>query len=161
MERKRAPRWAIRLTGWEDYREHGVWNSNPYEYKQRWGGKFKTETKKFEFYSATLKKALKGHAEKHKTDVDDILKTCNYTAKGELAFVPHYEPPFKHGDEKAYPFTFIDYKSRLNRKAEARTLRGTMSFIRLTSGMRAMKMSFRSTPLMPQSSALKTEIWSK
>ncbi|MEK7788687.1 MAG: molybdopterin dinucleotide binding domain-containing protein, partial [Planctomycetota bacterium] len=65
------------------------------------------------------KKALKGHAEKHKTDVDDILKTCNYTAKGELAFVPHYEPPFRHGDEKAYPFTFIDYKSRLNREGRS------------------------------------------
>lgn len=108
-----------KIDGWEEYKKRGVWNSNAYEYKQRWGGKFKTETKKFEFYSETLKKALKGHAEMHKTDVDDILKTCNYTAKGELAFVPHYEPPFRHGDEKEYPFTFIDYKSRLNREGRS------------------------------------------
>jgi anaerobic selenocysteine-containing dehydrogenase len=108
-----------KINGWEDYRQRGVWNSNAYAYKQRWGGKFKTETKKFEFYSATLKKALTGHAEKHKTDVNDILKTCNYTATDELAFVPHYEPPFRHGDEKEYPFTFIDYKSRLNREGRS------------------------------------------
>ncbi|MHB8880577.1 MAG: molybdopterin-dependent oxidoreductase [Thermodesulfovibrionales bacterium] len=121
-----APAWTAegaklgdKINGWEDYRQRGVWNSNAYAYKQRWGGKFKTETKKFEFYSETLKKALKGHAEKHKTDVDDILKTCNYTAQGELAFVPHYEPPFRHGDEKEYPFTFIDYKSRLNREGRS------------------------------------------
>lgn len=121
-----SPAWTAegakigdKINGWEDYRNRGVWNSNPYEYKQRWGGKFKTVTKKFEFYSETLKKALKGHAEKHKTDVDDILKTCNYTAKGETAFVPHYEPPFRYGDVKDYPFTFIDYKSRLNREGRS------------------------------------------
>ncbi|MEW6116023.1 MAG: molybdopterin-dependent oxidoreductase [Nitrospirota bacterium] len=108
-----------KINGWEDYRNRGVWNSKPYEYKHRWGGKFHTETKKFEFYGETLKKALKGHAEKHKTDVDDILKTCNYTAKGELAFVPHYEPPYRFGDVKEYPFTFIDYKSRLNREGRS------------------------------------------
>ncbi|MDO9028643.1 MAG: molybdopterin dinucleotide binding domain-containing protein, partial [Candidatus Roizmanbacteria bacterium] len=70
-------------------------------------------------YSETLKKALTEHAEKHKTTVDDVLQVSNYTAKGELAFVPHYEPPFRHGDEKAYPFTFIDYKSRLNREGRS------------------------------------------
>ena len=111
-----------KINGWDDYRQRGVWNSNPYEYKQRWGGKFKTVTKKFEFYSETLKAALKGHAEKHKTDADDILKTCNYTAKGELAFVPHYEPPFRYGEVKEYPFTFIDYKSRLNREGRSQNL---------------------------------------
>ncbi len=121
-----SPAWTAegakigdKINGWEDYRQRGVWNSNPYEYKHRWGGKFKTATKKFEFYSETLKKALKGHAEKHKTDVDDILKTCNYTARGEVAFVPHYEPPFRYGSESEYPFTFIDYKSRLNREGRS------------------------------------------
>lgn len=108
-----------KINGWEDYRNRGVWNSKPYEYKHRWGGKFHTVTKKFEFYSETLKKALTAHAEKHKTNVDDILQTCKYTAKGELAFVPHYEPPFRHGDPKEYPFTFIDYKSRLNREGRS------------------------------------------
>jgi anaerobic selenocysteine-containing dehydrogenase len=33
--------------------------------------------------------------------------------------VPHYEPPFRYGDEKEYPFVFIDYKSRLNREGRS------------------------------------------
>jgi anaerobic selenocysteine-containing dehydrogenase len=40
-------------------------------------------------------------------------------AQGELAFVPHYEPPKRHGSVADYPFTFIDYKSRLNREGRS------------------------------------------
>ena len=108
-----------KLNGWEEFKEHGMWNSEHYTYKKRWGGHFKTKTHKFEFYSETLKVALGKHAKKYKTDIDDILKTCNYTAKGELAFVPHYEPPFRYGSIKEYPFTFIDCKSRYNREGRS------------------------------------------
>ena len=104
--------------GWEDFRSTGVWNSDPYPFRKRWGA-MKTETGMFEFYSETLKKALTGHAEKHETDVDDILETCNYLARGEMAFVPHYEEPLMWGDEAEYPFVFIDYKSRLNREGRS------------------------------------------
>jgi len=108
-----------KINGWEDMLKRGMWNSSAYKYKSHWGGKFKTETKKFEFYSETLKKALSGHAEKHKTNVDKVLEASNYTARGELAFVPHHEPPVRHGSEKEYPLLFIDSKSRLN--AEGRS----------------------------------------
>jgi anaerobic selenocysteine-containing dehydrogenase len=120
-----APLWdgkkdtgGDKINGWAEFRKRGMWNSSAYKYKKRWG-KFKTKTHKFEFYSETLKEALGKHAKKHNTDVDDILSTCNYTAKGELAFVPHYEPPFRYGDEKEYPFSFVDYKSRLNREGRS------------------------------------------
>ncbi len=104
--------------GWEDFRSTGVWNSDPYPFRKRWGA-MKTESGMFEFYSETLKKALTGHAEKHETDVDDILETCNYLARGDVAFVPHYEEPFMWGDEAEYPFVFVDYKSRLNREGRS------------------------------------------
>lgn len=107
-----------KFSSWEDFRSTGVWNSDPYPYKKRWG-KMKTKTKMFEFYSVTLKTALEKHAEKHKTDVDDILKTCNYQARGERAFIPHYEEPFFWGSEKKYPFALVDYKSRLNREGRS------------------------------------------
>lgn len=108
-----------KLNGWNDMLQKGMWNSAPYQYKSHWGGKFKTKTKKFEFYSETLKKALSGHAEKHNVDIDTVLEKANYTARGELAFVPHYEPPMRHGSVKEYPFVFIDYKSRLNREGRS------------------------------------------
>ncbi|MBU0480725.1 MAG: molybdopterin-dependent oxidoreductase [Proteobacteria bacterium] len=121
-----------KINGWAEMQKRGMWNSDAQPYKKRWGGKFGkdeekdgkkttkgTVTHKFEFYSETLKHALEKHAEKHKTTVDDILAACNYTAAGELAFVPHYEPPFRYGSMAEYPFTFIDYKSRLNREGRS------------------------------------------
>jgi len=104
-----------KFNGWEDFRSAGVWNSSPYHFRKRWSH-MKTKTKKFEFYSETLKAALTAHATKHKTTVDDILETCNYQARGEKAFIPHYEEPYMWGDEADYPFVHVDYKSRLNRE---------------------------------------------
>jgi anaerobic selenocysteine-containing dehydrogenase len=120
-----APLWmpkeplkGDKIAGWDEFRKKGVWNTEKYSFKKNWG-KFGTETKKFEFYSETMKKGLKAHAEKHKTTIDDILTASGYVAQGELAFVPHYEPPKRHGSVADYPFTFIDYKSRLNREGRS------------------------------------------
>ncbi len=120
-----APLWmpkeplkGDKLAGWEDFRKKGVWNTEKYSFKKNWG-KFGTATKKFEFYSETLKKGLAEHAKKYNTTVDDILNVSGYTAQGELAFVPHYEPPKRLGSVSEYPFDFIDYKSRLNREGRS------------------------------------------
>ncbi len=107
-----------KFNGWQDFLKAGVWNSDPYPYRKKWSN-MKTKTKKFEFYSETLKEALEGHAEKHTTTVDHVLEVCNYQARGEMAFVPHYEEPFIAGDEKEYPFIHVDYKSRLNREGRS------------------------------------------
>jgi anaerobic selenocysteine-containing dehydrogenase len=107
-----------KFSGWEEFKKVGVWNSDPYPYRKRWSN-MKTNTHKFEFYSETLKKALVAHAEKHSTTVDDILETCKYQARGEHAFIPHYEEPYLWGDEKEYPFVHVDYKSRLNREGRS------------------------------------------
>jgi anaerobic selenocysteine-containing dehydrogenase len=107
-----------KFSGWEEFREKGVWNSDPYPYRKRWG-KMKTKTKKFEFYSVTLKEALAEHAQKHNTSVDDILATCKYQARGERAFLPHYEEPYIWGEAQEYPFLLVDYKSRLNREGRS------------------------------------------
>ena len=121
------------IQGWEGYKQRGMWNSSPYEYRHRWG-KFKTETHKFEFYGETLKKSLSAHAEKHSTSVDDILETCKYEARGDLAFVPHYEPPFEWGDKAEFPLVFVDYKSRLNREGRSQNAPWYMEFKRLDPG---------------------------
>lgn len=107
-----------KFNSWDEFVKKGVWNSAPYKFKGIWS-KMKTETEKFEFYSETLKKALAGHAEKHNTDIDDILNTCKYTAKEELAFIPHYEEPYMEGKKEEYPFAFVDSKSRLAREGRS------------------------------------------
>jgi len=106
------------VASWAEFKKKGIYNSETYAYKKNWG-KFKTETKKFEFYSETLKKTLTLFAAKHKTSIDDVLKSSGYEAQGELVFVPHYESPKRHGNQQEYPFTFIDHKSRLNREGRS------------------------------------------
>ncbi len=122
-----------KFAGWEEFRKAGVWNSSAYPFRKKWG-KWKTKTGKFEFYSETLKEALGGHAEKHKTTVDDILETTKYTARGEIAFVPHWEPAFRWGDEKEFPFVFTEYRSRLNREARSANLHSYHEFKKVDPG---------------------------
>jgi anaerobic selenocysteine-containing dehydrogenase len=111
-------RGGDRFDGWEDFYQAGVWNSNPYNYRGRWGN-MNTKTRKFEFYSETLKDALAAHAEIHNTTIDGVLESTLYLARGEQAFVPHYEEPFVHGEESEDTFHLVDYKSRLNREGRS------------------------------------------
>lgn len=106
------------LDGWQDFVKKGVWNSHRYECGTHWDH-FKTVTGKFEFYSETLKKALKGHAEKNESTVDKVMEATNYLARGEQAFVPHFEPALRHGDAASYPFVFFEHRSRLNREGRS------------------------------------------
>jgi anaerobic selenocysteine-containing dehydrogenase len=71
--------------------------------QKRLGRQVRTATKKFEFYSETLKKGLLEHAKKYETTTDDIMTVSGYTARGDLAFVPHYEPPKRHGSVGRLP----------------------------------------------------------
>jgi anaerobic selenocysteine-containing dehydrogenase len=171
-----APLWmpkeplkGDKIAGWEDFKKKGIYNSEGYTFKKLWGGKFGKEvekdgkkvtegtvTHKFEFYSETLKKSLTEHAEKHKTTVDDVLQASNYTAKGELAFVPHYEPPFRHGDEKQYPFTFIDYKSRLNREGRSQNCSWYHEFKKVDVGDESWDDVIKINPLDGQKLKVKT-----
>lgn len=107
------------FNSWEEFLEKGIWNSGEYQFKKLWGN-MPTVTGKFEFYSETLKEALEGHADKHNTTVDDILVTCKYNESlGELAYMPHYTPPFMHGGKNDYPFVFVDSKSHLAREGRS------------------------------------------
>jgi anaerobic selenocysteine-containing dehydrogenase len=122
------------VNGWADFRKKGMFSGAKYSFKKGWGGKFATVSKKFEFYSETAKKGLAEHAKKFETTVDDILAVSGYVARGEQAFVPHYEPPKRHGSLAEYPFTFIDYKSRLNREGRSQNLPWYQEFKKVDAG---------------------------
>ena len=104
-----------KINGWAEYVERGVWNGPGYAYRKRWSN-MKTETKKFEFYSESLKKALTAHAEKHGVSIDEVMEATNYDARGDLAFIAHWEEPYRYGDEAEYPLLFQDHKSKLTRE---------------------------------------------
>lgn len=127
------PAYDSLVGGWDEFKLKGVVNFGPYTFKSKWAD-FGTETGKFEFYSETLKKALDKHATKHSTTVDDVLDQCNYVARGDLAFVPHYEEPKRWGDKATYPFDFIDVKSRLNREGRSANAAWTYEFKKCDPG---------------------------
>ena len=130
----KEPLKGDKLEGWADFRKKGIYNTQQYSFKKGWGGKFNTATKKFEFYSETLKKGLTEHADKHKTTIDEVLKVSGYLAQGELAFVPHYEAPKRHGSYQDYPFEFVDCKSRLNREGRSANLPWYQEFRKVDAG---------------------------
>jgi anaerobic selenocysteine-containing dehydrogenase len=134
MWRPKEPLKGDRIDGWADFRRKGMYSSARYPLKKGWGGKFNTATKRFEFYSETAKKGLEAHAKKYDTTVDNIMSVTGYVARGEVAFVPHYEPPKRHGSIAEYPFTFIDYKSRLNREGRSANLAWYQEFKKVDPG---------------------------
>jgi anaerobic selenocysteine-containing dehydrogenase len=136
-----APMWmpkeplkGVKLASWAEFKKKGIYNTQQYSFKKGWGGKFNTATKKFEFFSETLKKGLTEHAAKHQTSIDEVLKVSGYLAQGDLAFVPHYEAPKRHGSLADYPFEFVDYKSRLNREGRSANLTWYQEFKKVDSG---------------------------
>ena len=122
------------IKGWAEFKAKGMFSGPKYTLKKGWGGKFATETKKFEFYSETLKKGLLEHAKKYETTTDDIMTVSGYVARGDLAFVPHYEPVKRHGSATDYPFAFIDYKSRLNREGRSANVTWYQEFKKVDPG---------------------------
>jgi anaerobic selenocysteine-containing dehydrogenase len=130
----KEPLKGDQIKSWAEFRARGMYAGPRYAWKRGWGGKFATVTKKFEFYSETLKKGLTEHADKHKASIDEILEVSGYVARGEVAFVPHYEPPKRHGSREQYPFDFIDYKSRLNREGRSQNLTWYQEFKKVDPG---------------------------
>lgn len=142
------------IGGWDKFVNEGVVNFGPYKFRAKWDN-FETVTKKFEFYSETIKKAWNDHATKYNKTVDEVIEICKLTAKGETAFVPHYEPPIRVGDSKEYPLIFIDAKSRLNREGRSQNVSWYYEFKMVDPGDEKMKDVAKINPIVAQQLGLK------
>ncbi|MEW8451001.1 MAG: molybdopterin dinucleotide binding domain-containing protein, partial [Candidatus Thiodiazotropha sp.] len=123
-----------KINGWQEFVKLGLWQSDQYPFKKKWEKGFKTETHKFEFYSETLKKVLGMHAEKHEVSIDKVMEVTQYAGRGEQVFVPHWEPAKYHGDEKEFPFVFMDSRSRLSREGRSQNLNEFYEFKKVDPG---------------------------
>lgn len=127
-----------KIGSWQELLDKGIWKTKRFTPGKKIDN-FKTVTKKFEFYSETLKKVMGSHAEKHQMTLDEAFAEANYTCRGDLAFVPHYEPPVRHGDEKEYPFIFSEHRSRLNREGRSQNTPWYYSMLDIDPGGEAEK----------------------
>lgn len=112
---------ATNSMSWDTFKATGVAKSSQMGYNTYWPN-FGTPSGKFEFFSQKLQSLLTTHATNNSTTIDAVLTACNYEAQGDLAFVPHYEAPYRYGNTTDYPFTFIDAKSRYNREGRSQNL---------------------------------------
>jgi anaerobic selenocysteine-containing dehydrogenase len=85
---------------WEGIQEKGGWWDPAYSHEEL-GGVFRTPSRKFEFYSQTLKQ----HLEKRGNDLQ-ALKASGIEARGDQLFLPHWESKLNASpdSEKDYPF---------------------------------------------------------
>ncbi len=100
----RAPAYKDFAEFWEGVQEKGGWWDPAYTYEE-WERVFRTPSRKFEFYSQTLKNRL----EKQGLSAGSALKglkAAGVGAQGEQLYLPHWEAKLNAPleEEKAYPF---------------------------------------------------------
>ena len=100
----RAPGYKNFDEFWTGIQEKGGWWDPAYAYEE-WSRVFQTPSRKFEFYSQTLKQ----HWEKHGPaggNVQQAAKTAGLEAKGDQLFLPHFEAKMNASPDSAkdYPF---------------------------------------------------------
>ena len=88
---------------WQALTEKGGWSGLVREYG-RWGKIFQTPSKKFEFFSQGLRERLETTAREKNITVNALLDELRIEARGDLVFLPHYEPIRSTVKESDYPF---------------------------------------------------------
>jgi anaerobic selenocysteine-containing dehydrogenase len=96
---------------WAELVKNGGWWELTHAYGAL-GSAFNTPSGKFEFYSQRLRDALETMAKQEGSNrtVEPILDELRIEARGDLAYLPHYEPPRWLGDEQEYPFHLHPYR---------------------------------------------------
>lgn len=109
----RSKRGSIRTKDfeefWQELIEAGGWWDEAYSFGEG-RKKFNTPSGKFEFYSLTMEQGLSELSKRGPKGIDSILRELKIEAKGDKAFLPHFEKPRLIGEEKEYPFHLIHYK---------------------------------------------------
>ncbi len=96
----RAPGYKNFEEFWAGIQEKGGWWDPAYAYEE-WERIFRTPSRKFEFYSQTLKYQLE-----KASNTPQELRASGVEAKGDRLFLPHWEPKLNTSleSEKDYPF---------------------------------------------------------
>jgi anaerobic selenocysteine-containing dehydrogenase len=93
---------------WEEFRLRSLWSDPPYRFGE-WSRVFATPSGRYEFYAQELKADL-AEAAGGEEGIDALLARMGVQARGDEAFLPHYEQPRSVGDPAEYPFYLNTYK---------------------------------------------------
>jgi len=101
------------------------------------------------------------HAKKHGVDIDKVMEVTQYVGRGEQVFVPHWEPSKYHGDEKEYPFVYLENRSRLNREGRSQNMPSYYEFKKVDPGDTSHMDVLKINPKDGQALGLKNGDWVK
>lgn len=92
---------------WRKIKSGGMWYRPVHTYKNR-EGLFKTPTGKFEFFSTQVETAVYEYSKQ--VSKNKALKAFGIKEKGDMAFMPHYNPESAGKKETAYPLLMVPYE---------------------------------------------------
>ncbi len=93
---------------WRKIKSSGFWYRPPRLRGQDFP--FQTPTGKFEFFSSEMELAVKRLSEESGGLMESALKKMGIAAKGDEAFVPHYEAPDAGTNAETYPLRMMPYE---------------------------------------------------
>ncbi len=94
---------------WDSLIERGGWWDPRYPFGE-WKRNFETPSGRFEFYSLAMEHGMKEISERSQKNLGLLLRELKIEARGDKAFLPHFENPRWVGEEKEYPLHLINYK---------------------------------------------------
>lgn len=102
---------------WQQLLDKGGWWEPDYPHRE-WNRVFHTHSGKFEFYLQNLQQEIRAQAQRqarHNGTTEEqesqmVLKQLGITARGDMVFLPHFEPPRFVGDAGEYPLHLNPFK---------------------------------------------------
>lgn len=88
----------------------GGWFDPHYAYR-RFGSVLNTPSGKFEFYLRPLHEKVNALSREKGLPAEKALAQMNIESDGSYAYLPHFEKPIFHGEEKEFPFVLLLYPS--------------------------------------------------
>ncbi|MGD9039518.1 MAG: molybdopterin-dependent oxidoreductase [Desulfobacteraceae bacterium] len=92
---------------WKKIKSSGFWYRPTHGFG-KWRALFDTPTGRFEFFSSNIELAVKDLAQKK--ELQSALQKMGITAKGDEAFMPHYEAIPSAVDKNKYPLRMMPYE---------------------------------------------------
>ncbi len=106
--------WLQTQKNYEEFFEKaansGGWFDPAYAYRQ-YGRVFSNPSGTYEFYLRPLEEKASALSREKGLPVEKVLERLKLESDGSIAFLPHYEAPYFHGEEKEFPFLLLLYSS--------------------------------------------------
>lgn len=96
-----------------ELKKRGFWSNGPYAFGE-WSRVLATESGKFEFYSQSWKRHVEETASRKGVGPQEVLESLGIAARGDAAYMPHFESPPVPADRRGFPFDLVAYKTMMH-----------------------------------------------